>query len=212
MTERNTTLVIGIIGPPCSGKSTVARVVESRGGVWIDADAIAKEQLSDAEVIADLVESFGIAILASDGSVSRAQIADLVFGDDDESHRRLKKLESIIHPRTHRIIQSRLDTATARGALYIILDVPLLLESGWESQCDQIWCMQIEPARHRQLLAARGWSETELARREQRQLPWAEKRRRSTWVIQNDGSVDDLREKVVRMLNQSRPAPTTHRS
>ncbi len=202
MTAPKSTLVIGIIGPPCSGKSTVAQIVESRGGVWIDADAIAKEQLSDAEVIADLVECFGADIVTSDGSISRRGIADLVFGEEDESHRRLKELESIIHPRTHAIIQSRLHDAIAEKAPYVMLDVPLLLESGWDRDCDQVWCMRIDPKRHEHLLAARGWNAAELARREQRQLPWPEKRRRSSWVIENDGTVDELREKVVRALNR----------
>lgn len=202
MTSAQVTLVIGIIGPPCSGKSTVARIVESHGGVWIDADAIAKSQLHDAGVIDDLVACLGADILGRDGAVRRGQIADLVFGADEQSQRRLKQLESIIHPRTRTIIQSRLQDAIADNAPYVILDIPLLLESGWERDCDQVWCMQIAPERHEKLLAARRWDAAELARREQRQLPWSEKRRRSTWVIENDGSVEDLQEKVVEKLNQ----------
>ncbi len=200
MTDSKRTRVIGIIGPPCSGKSTVAQIVESRGGVWIDADAIAKEQLRDAEVIADIVECFGAGVLASDGSLSRGSIADLVFGDDEASQERLTQLESIVHPRTRKIIQARLKDAIEKKARYVVLDVPLLLESGWDRQCDQVWCMQIDPERHQQLLAARGWSAAELARREQRQISWSEKRRRSTWVIENDGRVEDLREEVVQKL------------
>lgn len=207
MTTKYPTFVIGIIGPPCSGKSTVARIIESRGGVWIDADAIAKKQLVEPEVIAALGASFGSNILASDGSISRGRIADLVFGEDEESHRRLKVLESIIHPRTHKIIESQLRDAIVRKVPYVILDVPLLLESGWERECDQVWCMHIAPERHAELLAARGWSPDELARREQRQLPWEEKRRRSTWVIENDGTVDELRDQVIMAL-----AATSHRS
>lgn len=200
MTTTNATLVIGIIGPPCSGKSTVARIIESRGGVWIDADTIAKKQLGEPEVITALVACFGADILASDGSISRGRIADLVFGDDEESHQRLKALESVIHPRTHKEIQSQMRDAVAQAVPYVILDIPLLLESGWEHDCDQVWCMHIAPDRHAELLAARGWSPAELARREQRQLPWEEKRRRSTWVIENNGTIDELRDRVVLKL------------
>lgn len=207
MTTTRPTFVIGIIGPPCSGKSTVARIIDSRGGLWIDADLIAKQQLVEPEVIAALVASFGTGIRASDGAISRGRIADLVFGDDEESHRRLKVLESIIHPRTHEIIESQLRDAIERKVPYVILDVPLLLESGWEQECDQVWCMHIAPERHAELLAARGWSPTELARREQRQLPWEEKRRRSDWVIDNNGTVDELRDQVIKAL-----AATSRRS
>lgn len=201
MKTANSTRVIGIIGPPCSGKSTVARIVESRGGRWIDADAIAKAQLVDPEVIAALVARFGNDILASNGSISRGRIADLVFGDDEESRQRLTALESIVHPRTHQIIESQLHRAIANEIPYVILDVPLLLESGWEHDCDQVWCMHIAPERHEKLLAARGWSAAELARREKRQLPWEEKRRRSTWVIENNGSVEELRDQVIKVLD-----------
>jgi dephospho-CoA kinase len=202
MTSTKRTIVIGIIGPPCSGKSTVAEVVQSRGGVWLNADTIAKQQLHQPDVIEQLVDCFGPGIRDADGGLSRPRIADLVFGDDAASQQRLKQLESIVHPRTRAIIREHLAQATLRGTPYVILDVPLLLESGWKDECDEVWCVQIEPQRHAALLAARGWDAEELARRQRRQLPWSEKRRQSTWVIENNGTVEQLREKVLVRLNQ----------
>ncbi|TWT67348.1 dephospho-CoA kinase [Allorhodopirellula solitaria] len=212
MTESPKTIVIGVIGPPCSGKSTVARIIESNGGVWIDADAIAKDQLTDPAVIDELVEHLGSGILSAEGAISRPDLADLVFGDDGESQGRLKQLESVIHPRTHAVIQSQIQQAAAERVPFVILDVPLLLESGWESQCDQVWCLQVSADRHEQLLAARGWDAAELARRERRQLSWSEKRRRSSWVIQNNGDVNDLREQIVDMLSQLQPESNSRHS
>ncbi|MCM2373489.1 dephospho-CoA kinase [Rhodopirellula sp. ICT_H3.1] len=202
MTSGTNTRVIGIIGPPCSGKSTVAEFVQSLGGVWLNADKIAKEQLGNPDVIGQLVESFGNGILAVDGTLSRERIADLVFGEDAASQARLKKLESIIHPRTRAIIREALCEAKDRDTAYVILDVPLLLESGWQDECDEVWCLQVSPERHEALLAARGWDAAELQRREKRQLSWQEKRRRSDWVIANDGSVEDLQMKVRERLNR----------
>lgn len=190
------TRLIGIIGPPCSGKSTVAQYLQSLGGVWLDADKIAKEQLDNSDVITELVDSFGRDILARDGSLSRSRIADLVFGEDEESQARLKQLESVIHPRTRTILRERIEQAICGNRSLVILDVPLLLESGWAEDCDEVWCLSISPQRHEHLLTSRGWSADELARREKRQLPWDEKRRRSDWIIENDGSVEELQRKV----------------
>lgn len=184
--------IIGIIGPPCSGKSTVAKILQSRGGVWINADLIAKEQLTHPDVIAELVECFGETIRQSDGVLSRAAIANLVFGDDATSRDRLKQLESIVHPRTRTEIERQIQAATYDHAELIVLDVPLLIESGWYARCDEIWCVKINPVRQAELLAARGWDAAELARRDGRQLPWSEKERLSTRVIQNDGTLADL--------------------
>ena len=201
MTSKNRTLVIGIIGPPCSGKSTVAEVVQSRGGVWLNADKIAKQQLDNPAVIEQLVASFGSSIQNTDGTLSRPQIADLVFGDDAQSQQRLKQLEAIVHPRTRAIIREQLAEASRRGAPYVILDVPLLLESGWKEECDEVWCLQIEAQRHAALLAARGWDTEELARRERRQMPWSEKRRQSTWVIENNATIERLQDNVLAWLD-----------
>lgn len=188
--------IIGIIGPPCSGKSTVAQILQSHGGVWINADTIAKEQLGDPGVINELVERFGTSIRQSDGTLSRPVIADLVFGDDAESIRRLEELEAIIHPRTRLAIGERISQATNRGVSLVVLDVPLLIESGWDSQCDEVWCLKIDPTRQAELLAARGWDLDELKRRQRRQLPWQEKEKRSTTVIVNDGTLGELESKI----------------
>jgi len=196
MTAHGHTRVIGIIGPPCSGKSTVAQFLQSFGGVWLNADTIAKEQLLEPEVIDQLVAEFGDQILNSGGTLSRERIADLVFGESEASQTRLKKLESVVHPRTREVIREALAKAVADQAAYVILDVPLLLESGWQDECDEVWSLHVSPDRHQRLLDARGWDLAELKRREKRQLSWDEKQRRSDWVIENDGSVEDLRSKV----------------
>jgi len=204
MKPPSTTRVIGIIGPPCSGKSTIAKYLQSLGGVWLDADKIAKQQLDAPEVIAELVDVFGQSILGPDGSSpSRQRIADLVFGDDDESHARLKQLESIIHPRTRAVIHTALVQSKADNDPFVILDVPLLLESHWETECDEVWCVSVSLHRHAILLAVRGWDAEELARRQSRQLPWDEKRRRSDWVIENNGTPEELQLKVRARLDQT---------
>lgn len=187
-------MIIGVIGPPCSGKSTVAKALQSQGGDWINADTIAKEQLNEPAVIEELARRFGESVRQIDGTLSRPAIANLVFGDDEPSAMRLQELESVIHPRTRVAIERRIQESTAP---MVILDVPLLIESGWADRCTEVWCLKISPTRQAVLLAARGWTLAELKRRERRQLPWAEKEKQSTWVINNDGTEEDLSRRVI---------------
>lgn len=190
------TPIIGIIGPPCSGKSTVARHLESLGGIWLNADEIAKDQLTKPDVIEKLIAMFGGVIQSDDGTLSRPRLADLVFGDDEASLGRLRQLESVLHPRTRTVLHERIQEAAAKDALFVILDVPLLLENGWQSECDEIWCLRVSPEQHGKLIEARSWDATELQRRGARQWSWQRKEKASTRVIENDGSVDDLHRRV----------------
>ncbi|WDQ18923.1 dephospho-CoA kinase [Rhodopirellula sp. P2] len=190
------TPIIGVIGPPCSGKSTVARHLESLGGVWLNADEIAKSQLHQPDVIAELKLLFGDSIQTSDGSLSRERLADLVFGDDETSLARLRQLEGVLHPRTRTILQSRIADAKTEGQPFVILDVPLLLESGYGDTCDEVWCLQVDPERHLELLRSRGWDQTELERRTARQWSWERKRAASNRVLSNNGTEADLRRLV----------------
>ncbi|PHQ33650.1 dephospho-CoA kinase [Rhodopirellula bahusiensis] len=197
----SSTPIIGIIGPPCSGKSTVARHLESLGGVWLNADEIAKSQLDEPDVIAELKSLLGDSIQLSDGSLSRSRLADLVFGEDENSLARLRQLESVLHPRTRKILEARIADAKSDQQPFVILDVPLLLESGYRDTCDEVWCLQVDPARHEELLRSRGWDTDELERRSSRQWSWERKRSASTRVIPNNGTEDDLHRFVESQLD-----------
>lgn len=196
LTPVSSTPIIGVIGPPCSGKSMVARHLESLGGVWLNADEIAKSQLSEPDIIHELKSLFGDSIQMADGSLSRSRLADLVFGDDENSHARLRQLEGVLHPRTRTILQSEIAKAKSDRRPFVILDVPLLLESGYRETCDEVWCLQVAPERHQKLLASRGWNMDELERRNARQWSWDRKRSASTRVIPNNGTLDELRRLV----------------
>ena len=189
-------IVIGIVGSPAGGKSTVAAHLQGLGATWINADQIAREVLERAEVQAQLIEHFGSEITGSDGRIDRTQLAHRVFGDDDAQRAALNYLERVIHPQTRAVITQRLKRAADQGAVAAILDVPLLFETRWDRCCDEIWCVDASVDQRRRRAADRGWSDGELARRERNQLAIAEKRRLSSWVIVNDGSLQQLTETI----------------
>ena len=191
-------IVLGIVGTPAGGKSTVAKFLASLGAEWIDADAIAKACLDEPDVVETLVGHFGDSIRADDGSIERARVADLVFGTDREKQENLRFLESVVHPRTRRRILDRISVVSRANAPVVLLDVPLLFESGWDRACDAIWCVDASPEIRLQRSMVRGWDTSELARREANQLPIDAKSRLSNLVMRNDATLESLHEKLRR--------------
>lgn len=189
-------IVLGIVGSPAGGKSTVAGFLQEKGAVWINADAIARDVLHQPDVQRQLVEYFGPTIIDDQGKPLRAEIASRVFGHEPEKLAALAFLESIVHPLTRAEITRQLERAAKQGARVAILDVPLMFESGWDLSCDQIWCIDSPRAQRQQRAAARGWDEGELSRREANQPPIELKSRLSNVLVWNDSTLDSLREKI----------------
>ena len=189
-------IVLGLVGSPAGGKSTVAATLADCGATWIDADRIAREVLDRPHIRNTLAARFGTHILAEDGRVDRQRMAAIVFGDDDSKGLALNYLESIVHPPTRFEIGEQLKYAAAQNVAVAVLDVPLLFESGWDLACDQIWSVDAPFDIRVNRAAERGWDDAEMRRRESNQLPIAEKARRSGRVISNQGTLQELTESV----------------
>ncbi len=185
-------IVLGIVGSPAGGKSTVAARLQELGATWINADLIARDVLQRAETQIELIAHFGSEITDNEGRIDRAKLGSRVFGDDEPKRAALSYLESVLHPETRRMIAERLRTASESSAVAAVLDVPLLFESRWDQRCDEIWCVDAPRDQRLQRAAKRGWSDDELGLREQNQMDIAEKRRRSSFFILNDGSPGKL--------------------
>ena len=199
MTDPKTTasLVIGIIGPPGSGKSAVSRAFQECGAEVLSLDAIGHELLADDGVKRRIRDAFGGGVFAPDGAVSRKDLAARVFPDAAE----LAKLNAIVHPplvgeAKRRIASWRAQEGdTARG---LVVEGALLIEFGLHESCDHVVFVTAPFAvRLERVTSRRGWTEEELERRERAQLSDEERRARSDVVIENVSTLNDMRTTVM---------------
>lgn len=195
-------LVIGLCGGIAAGKSAVAAAFAARGLCHVDADRLAREVAARPEILAAMVDQFGPGILDAQGTLDRKSLAQKVFVDPAAR----KQLEAITHPPVRAAIRRELEAATMAGNS-VLLDIPLLLESGWVPVCDHVVFVHASDAVRALRAAGRGWDERELARREAAQAPLSEKRARAQFVIDNDGSVEQMQRQVDGLLQQLAAQP-----
>lgn len=188
--------IIGLVGGIGAGKSTVASVLRELGCLVSDSDELARASFRDPAVIRRLQERWGSGILAAEGSIDRRAVAGIVFADAAERC----FLESIVHPWIERRRAAQF-AAAPPGTPALVIDAPLLLEAGLGPQCDAVLFVDApRPVRLARVMAARGWDDAELARREAAQWPLDRKRAASSQVIENDGDLAGLREQLGRVL------------
>jgi dephospho-CoA kinase len=201
--------VIGLAGGIGSGKSEVARILGDHNLLVIDADREAKEALDRPEVLGQLVQWWGKRVVDDTGRVDRKAVADIVFRDEGERRR----LEALVHPIVRANRKSVIERAMREGLAGVVIDAPLLFESGSDADCDYIIFIDAPPAqRLARVKASRGWSAEEMHRRENAQIPLQEKRRRADIVIVNDADREALRERVREALGQMATMPPRQRA
>ena len=186
-------LVIGLTGGIGSGKSTVSALLAAKGAVVVDADAIVREvQQPGTPVFAAMVERFGPGIVAADGSLDRAAVADLVFGDANA----LADLNAIVHPAVGAEIARRMEALAATDEV-VVLDVPLLVESKNAYPVAGLLVVDVDPeVAVRRLVEHRGMREADVRARMARQAGRDERLARADRVVDNSGTLDDLAAQV----------------
>lgn len=184
---------IGLTGGIASGKSTVASMLRDLGATIIDADAIARDVVAkETPGLAQVVEAFGPEILTDDGELDRPKLAAIVFGDEEQ--RRL--LESITHPLIGAAARELDEVARADGRL-VINDVPLLVEVGTAQSFDEVIVVDVDPEEQvRRMIRDRHWTEDDARARMATQATREERRAVATYLIDNSGSLGDLRAQV----------------
>lgn len=191
--------IIGIAGGIASGKSFVAERLRRQGAALVSADAAAHEVLKLEEVKRAARGRWGEAIFDADGQIDRAALGRIVFGPPPDGPRERKYLEQLTHPRIETIITHQLHLLAEQGsAPAIVLDVPLLIESGWNKFCDKTVFVDAPRALRQSRAAGRGWTEEEFAHRENAQQSPDSKRAQADVVIDNSGSPASVEAQVER--------------
>jgi len=180
--------LIGLTGGIGSGKSTVSALLAERGAVVIDADAITRElQQPGTEVFNAMVDRFGERIVGADGTLDRQAVADIVFADPEA----LAELGRIVHPAVGAEIARRLDEQASTDHL-VVLDVPLLVESG-RNDLSALVVVDLDPEiAVARLVEHRGMSEADVRARIAAQASRTERLARADLVIDNSASREDL--------------------
>jgi dephospho-CoA kinase len=194
---------VGLTGGIASGKSTVSAILRELGAVVIDADALAREVVAKGTPgLAAVVAEFGADLLTPDGDLDRAAMGTLVFAD--ESARR--RLEAIVHPLVfERIVD--LETHAPEGSV-IVHDIPLLAESGRADTFDAV--IVVEAPEHVQvdrMIRDRGWTDADARARIAAQATAEDRRAIATYLIENTGSVEELRSHVEKVYAELTHAP-----
>jgi len=184
---------IGLTGGIGSGKSTVSAMLADLGAHVIDADAIAREVVAPGtEGRAELVETFGTRILNPDGSLDRQTLAGIVFADPQAR----ESLNAITHPRiaarTAELLAEIPDDAI------MVHDVPLLVEVGLQSAYDVVLVVDAPDELRVQRLVDRGLSQADARARIASQAPRELRLAVADVVIDNSGTLEDLREQVLK--------------
>lgn len=205
--------MIGLVGGIAAGKSAVARALSRHLRILtLDADQSGHRGLRSEEIRSRLVERFGERILGGDGEVDRKVLAREVFGTTPEHQCNRHDLERIVHPWIRADLETQLREArAARQVDVILLDAPVLLESGWDEICDAVAFIDTPLEQRAARAATRGWSLEELHTREKNQLPLDEKRRRSSFVVSNGGSVEAAADQFAEELRQRFAVPADTR-
>jgi dephospho-CoA kinase len=192
--------LVGLTGGIASGKSTVAKILQSLGAAIVNADDLAREVVEPGhEAWKEIVASFGADILQSDQTLDRQKLRTLIFNQPEAR----KRLESIIHPRVRALAEERIRDYAAAGYPVAIYEVPLLFEGNlqeWLRPVILVACdVETQTARlqNRDHLTAAD-AEKHIAA----QMSLKDKRRLADYVIENNGSLEDLERQTRQILEE----------
>jgi len=194
-------LLVGLTGGIGSGKSTVSAMLAERGAYIVDADAIARElQQPGSPVLAAMAERFGAHVLDDEGALDRAAVANIVFGDDDESAAALRDLNGIVHPALQNEIRARIAAREATNDI-VVLDFPLLAENPRDDLAATIG-VDVDPETAiERLVLHRGKDAADDRRRSANQTSREQRRSIATHVLDNSGDVDFLEAQVEHLFD-----------
>lgn len=182
---------VGLTGGIASGKTAVADVLAELGATVIDTDVIARQVVAPGEPgLNKIVGHFGTDVLAADGTLDRGKLRELVFADSN----RKQRLETILHPLIRERTLTAADQAAAEGCPYLVIVVPLLVETDFGELVDRVLVIDTDVELQRQRLMARDSISTTAADNIIGQQASREQRLQAADdVLENNGDLQDLR-------------------
>lgn len=190
-------MIVGLTGGIASGKSTVSNLFRKYGIEIVDADKVAKEVSEKKESIEKISNIFGKDILDSDGKIIREKLREKAF----KNRELLQELNKIIHPQVMEYFKRKKEENSKDEIL--IFDIPLLYETKMEYLCDKIIVVGVDVQKQIRRVVARDGSSEELAKKIIfNQMPLDEKIKKADIVIMNDGTLDELEAKVMKIYRE----------
>ena len=191
---------IGLTGSIATGKSTVSMMLAELGADIIDADKIAFEAvLKGKPAWQKIIDYFGEGILLGNGEIDRKALGDIIFNNPDKKH----MLNSIVHPEVFSEMGRQVIEAVKRPEAVIVLDVPLLMESGMHMGMSEIILVYtLENIQLERLMTRDNIARADAMAKIRSQIPVEEKKRHATIIIDNSYTIKETNEQVIKVFNQ----------
>ena len=193
--------VIGLIGGIGSGKSSVSAILQSLGIEIIDADKVGHEAYTpNSEGWKKVISVFGQDIVGPENEIDRKKLGGIVFSDPSE----MEKLNKLMHPIIHNLVEEKIKLLSNQGVKVVVLEAAILIEANWQDLTDEIWLAKSNQEVVIERVQLRNnFTREEIIKRIQSQMSNDEREKHSDIVIDNNGTIEQLEEKV-KTLWQSR--------
>ncbi len=187
-------LVIGLTGGIGAGKTEVTHVLRELGAMVIESDMVAHlSYLPGTEAHKAIVSRFGSGVLDESGVIDRARLGKIVFSNSVDR----EELEKIVWPAAREWITNRLTEEEKRGINTVVIEVPKLYEAGWDDIFDIVWTVESPKAEIAPRVEQRsGMTESDTNARVSAQLDRSGRVERADAVIENDSTLENLRNQV----------------
>jgi dephospho-CoA kinase len=203
-------LKIAITGGAGTGKSTVSRMFKELGAVVLDADQIAREAVAvDTPAWQELRRLFGPDFFHENGTLNRSKLAQRIFADPEAR----RQINALIHPLVAQELQEKVADLERRGVDLVLVEVPLLFETGREGSFDRVVVVSSsENDQIRRLKSRDHRGDEEIRGILQAQWPLADKVARADYVVDNGGELSFTQEQVKRIWEKLQKIRLTARS